>query len=236
MITKENILFCIVGLLGGLIVGFMFANSVNQGQVGGPATTTTAASMPGGGGGMPGGHPPMNGSDGSMEDITVAIEKARAEPENFDAQIKAAELFYQIGRFEGAIEFLQKASKLKPDDYITMVNLGNAYFDSSKFEDAEKTYAAALAKKPDDLDVRADLGLTFMVRPQPDLDRAVKEFNAVLEKDPNHKMALQNLAATYTKKGDAKKANETIAKLEAVDPQGGAAAKLKEEVAKIGAN
>jgi tetratricopeptide (TPR) repeat protein len=234
MITKENILFCIVGLLGGLIVGFMFANSVNQGQLGTP-TTNAAAAMPGPGG-VPSGHPPMSGSDGSMEDITVAIEKARAEPNNFDAQIRAAELFYQIQRFDGAVEFLKKAAEIKPDDYVTLMNLGNAYFDSSKFDEAEKTYTAALAKKPDDLDVRTDLGLTFVMRPKPDLDRAVKEFNTVLEKDPNHKMALQNLALAYTKKGDAKKANEVIAKLEAVDPEGGAAAKLKEEIAKIGPN
>lgn len=234
MITKENILFCIVGLLGGLIVGFMFANSVNQSQIGTPAAS--ASSMPGGQG-MPGGHPPMGGGqDGNMEDITVAIEKAKSEPDNFDAQIKAAELFYQIGRFEGAIEFLQKASKIKPDDYVTMVNLGNAFFDSNKFDEAEKAYADALAKKPDDLDVRTDLGLTYVMRPQPDFDKAVKEFTTVLEKDPNHKMALQNLTVAYTKKGDAKKANETLAKLEAVDPQGGAAPKLKEEIAKIGSN
>ena len=128
MITKENILFCIVGLLGGLIVGFMFANSVNQGQAGTPAVTSAA--MPGQGG-MPGGHPPTgSGADGSMEDIQAAIEKAKGEPQNFDAQIKAAELFYQIQRFDGAIEYLKKAAELKPDDYVTTVNLGNAYFDS----------------------------------------------------------------------------------------------------------
>ena len=234
MITKENILFCIVGLLGGLIVGFMFANSVNQSQAGTP--TATSAAMPGPGG-MPGGHPPTGGgADGSMEDIQAAIEKAKAEPQNFDAQIKAAELFYQIQRFDGAIEFLKKAAEIKPDDYVTTVNLGNAYFDSNKYDEAEKTYAAALAKKPDDLDVRTDLGLSFMLRTTPDYERSVKEFSTVLEKDPGHKMALQNLAAAYTKKGDAKKANETVAKLEAADPQNGSVAKLKEEIAKIGSN
>jgi tetratricopeptide (TPR) repeat protein len=237
MINKENILFCIVGLLGGLIVGFMFANSVNQGQIGAQTTNAAAASMPGTGGMPPGGHPPMGDSaDGSMEDIQTAIEKAKGEPNNFDAQIKAAELFYQIQRFDGAVEYLKKASELKPDDYVTVVNLGNAYFDSNKFEDAEKTYAAALAKKPEDLDVRTDMGLTFVMREKPDFDRAIKEFSSVLEKDPNHSMALQNLAVAYTKKGDAKKANETVARLETADPKNASVAKLKEEIAKIGSN
>ena len=232
MINKENILFCIVGLLGGLIIGFTFANSINQRQMTGqiPATSTMNNT-----GNLPSGHPPTGGSDGSMEDITVAIEKARAEPDNFEAQIRAAELYYQIQRFEGAIEFLQKAAKIKPDDYVTLVNLGNAFFDSNRFEEAEKAYSSALAKKPDDLDVRADLGLTYVMRPKPDLDRAIKEFNAILAKNPSHSMALQNLAIAYTKKGDAKLSNEAIAKLESADPTNASLGKLKEEVSRIAA-
>jgi tetratricopeptide (TPR) repeat protein len=230
MITKENILFCIVGLLGGLIIGFTFANSINQRQMTAQTTATGALNSTGN---LPGGHPPTGGSDGSTEDIAVAIEKARAEPENFEAQIRAAELFYQIQRFDGAIEFLQKAAKIKPDDQVTLVNLGNAYFDSNRFEDAEKAYTSALAKKPDDLDVRADLGLTYVMRPKPDLDRAVKEFTAILAKNPSHSMALQNLAIAYTKKGDAKLANEAIAKLESADPTNASLGKLKEEVSKM---
>jgi len=232
MITKENILFCLVGLFAGLIVGFMFANSVNQGQ---PAASSTsaAASMPGTGG-MPAGHPPTAANSGSSEEVQAAIDKARAEPENFEAQIKAAEVFYQISRFEGAIEFLKQAAKIKPDDYVTIVNLGNAYFDSSKFDEAEKTYTEALAKKPEDLDVRTDLGLTYAFRPQPDYDRAIKEFETVLAKDPKHTLALQNLVVAHTKKGDATKANAALARLEAADATNSAIAKLREDIAKIG--
>lgn len=230
MINKENILFAIVGLLAGAIIGFMGANSLNQkGQLS-PAGGTTAATTTGA---MPGGHPPMGGDGGNMVDIQSAIEKARNEPDNFDAQIKAAEMFYQIQRFEGSIEFLQRASKLKPGDYDTLVNLGNAYFDANRYDDAEKTYLEALTIKPDEPNVRTDLGLTYVVRQPPDYDKAIKEFNTALAKDPKNAMALQNLIVAYTKKGDAAKANEAVAKLEAADPSNAQIAKLKEEIAKI---
>lgn len=232
MINKENILFCIVGLLAGAIIGFVFANSLNQkGQLAptGSMPGTTAAT-----GALPGGHPPTGGATGDgMVDIQAAIEKARNEPDNYDAQIKAAEMFYQIQRFEGSLEFLQRANKLKPGDYDTLVNLGNAYFDSNRYDDAEKTYIEALAIKPDEVTVRTDLGLTYVVRQPPDYDKAIKEFNTALAKDPKNAMALQNLTIAYTKKGDAAKANETIAKLEAADSTNSALAKLKEDIAKI---
>lgn len=232
MINKENILFCIVGLFAGLIIGFMFANSINQ-------NAYLATGTPGPGGApLPQGHPPtgQGGQGGSIAEVQQAIEKARAETDNFEAQVRAAELFYQIQRFEGAIEFLERASKIKPDDHDTTVNLANAYFDAGRYENAEKTYIAALAKKPDDANVRADLGLTFVFRPQPDYDRAIQEFNRVLEKDPKHIQALQNLTVAYTKKRDAAKATATLARLEEADATNTAIGRLREDIAKIGTN
>jgi tetratricopeptide (TPR) repeat protein len=231
MVNKENILFGIVGLLGGLIIGFMVANSINQSQ---PPAVSSSATMTANG--LPSGHPPTGGDAGSIPEVQAAIEKARSEPENYDAQIKAAELFYQIQRFEGAVEFLEKAAKLKPEDHSTQVNLGNAYFDSGRYEQAEKTYTAILAKKPDDVDVRTDLGLTFAARPQADYDRAIAEFERVLAKNPTHTLALQNLIVAYTKKGDAAKATTTLAKLEAADSTNASIAKLREEIGKISKN
>lgn len=230
MINKENVLFCTVGLLVGLIVGFMFANSINKSAAvaGGPGMPANAV--------MPPGHPPTAPGGGSIPEVQAAIEKARGEPDNFDAQIKAAELFYQIQRFDGAVEFLERASKIKPDDVDTTVNLGNAYFDAGRYDDAERIYAAAVKKKPEDTNLRTDLGLTYVFRPQPDYDRAIIEFDRALDIDPNHILALQNLTVAYTKKGDAAKATESLARLETVDAGNAAIARLRDDISKIGTN
>jgi tetratricopeptide (TPR) repeat protein len=228
--NKENFLFGIIGILAGCIIGFMFANSVNQSAVKPVIATTTSQQNPN----VPPGHPEINGNKDAMQpEVQAAIEKAKAEPDNFEAQIKAAEVYYQIQRFDGAVEFLKQANKLKPDDYETIVNLGNAYFDASKYEDAEKSYSAALVKKSDDVNVRTDLGLTFIFRDPPNYDRAVQEFTRSLEKDPNHLQTLQNLTVAYTKKGDAAKAKETLSRLESIDAANAAIPKLREEVQKL---
>ncbi len=227
--SKENVLFVIIGLLGGLIIGFVFANSVNQRAV--PIAGQAAPT-----GAMPAGHPEIPGqpAGGTQPEIQAAIDQAKKEPDNFDAQLKAAEFYYQIQRFEGAVEFLKRANELKPEDRDVIVNLGNAYFDSGKYEDAEKWYTAALAKKADDINVRTDLGLTFIFREKPNYDKAIQEFQRSLELDPNHPQSLQNLTVAYTKKGDAANANQTLAKLEAFDPTNQSLPKLREDIKKIG--
>ncbi len=228
--TKENFLFGIIGLLLGLIVGFMFANSVNQ--------NAAVTQMPGAmmqNPNMPPGHPEVPGGGGTTmsPQVQAAIDKAKAEPDNFEAQMKAAEVYYQIQRFEGAIEFLKQANKIKPDDYETIVNLGNSYFDAGNYAEAEKWYSSALAKKADDVNVRTDLGLTFIFREPPDYDRAVQEFMRSLEKNPNHPQTLQNLTVAFTKKGDAARAKETLTRLEGVDSTNAAIPKLREEIQKL---
>lgn len=236
--NKENVLFGVVGLLAGLIIGFVFANSVNQG---GSASTLASSPMKANSN-MPPDHPAVppgttmpGGTQGPMQaDVTAAIEKAKQSPDDYDAQIKAAEMFYRIDRLDDAITYLMAANKLKPDDREVIVHLGNANFDSDKYEEAEKWYVAALAKKADDINVRTDLGLTFMFRKQPNYDRAIQEFTRSLEIDANHVQTLQNLTVAYTKKNDAAKAASTLAKLEQVDAANTSIAKLKDDIQKMG--
>ena len=171
------------------------------------------------------------GTQGGMQpQMLESIDKAKQDPSDFEAQLKAAEAYYQIERFDEAIMYLTNANKLKPDDRDVIVHLGNANFDADKYDEAQKWYLAALEKKPDDVNVRTDLGLTYVFKEPADYDKAITEFNKALETDPNHIQTLQNLTVAYTKKGDAAKAKETLAKLETADPQNVALARLKTDI------
>ena len=177
--SRENLLFAIIGLLLGFIVGFMFASSMSQKTSSQQATASTQA--------MPPDHPPIGGQNAADPDATFAqvqasLEKARKEPQNFDAQIKAARLYYQIQRYDQSIEFLLKANQIKPTDYDTVVTLGMVNLDAAHYDQAEKWYQAAMKMKSDDV------------------------------------MVLSGLAAATLEKGDAKAAEDAIAKLEKVDP------------------
>lgn len=180
--TRDNLLFAIIGVLFGFIVGFIFASTMNQ-RIGPNAPATVASSQ------MPADHPPLGAggnapASGNMQaEVTAQLEKARSEPTNFEAQVKAAELYYQIQRYDPAIEFLLKANQLKPDDYQTVVALGLVNLDAGHYDVAEKWYRAALLKRSDD--VRALAGLSAATLGKGDA-KAAEQAIANLEKvDPN---------------------------------------------------
>ncbi|HEX8136533.1 MAG TPA: tetratricopeptide repeat protein [Pyrinomonadaceae bacterium] len=229
--NKENVLFSIIGLLLGCIIGFIFANSVNQ-----QGTLPRQTPAPRQNANLPPDHPqiPTNGvadQGGAMqEEVTAQIQQARNEPNNFDAQMKAADLFYQIHRFDQAIEFLLKANQLRPDAYEAIVKLGNANFETGNYETAAKWYEAALLKNPEDVNVRTDMGLTFFLRTPPDYERAVKEYRASLQRDPRHEQSLQNLVVALTKMGNAREAEEALSKLQEVNPANEALSKLRSDL------
>jgi tetratricopeptide (TPR) repeat protein len=237
--NKENILFAIIGLLLGCIVGFVSANFMNQNYTG-PRPKTAAASA-GQGAGLPPDHPPVGASNGVADqsggaqagmqaDVQKQIQKARDNPNDFDAQLTAAGLYYQIGRYDEAIEFLMKANQIRPESYETVVKLGDTNFEAEHYEVAEKWYTSALTTNPKDVNVRTDLGTTFMARQPPDFDRAIKEYTRSLELDPKHEQTLHNLVIAYTKKNDAANAQAMLDRLVAVNPNNEDLPKLRADL------
>lgn len=191
--NRENILFAIIGLLLGFIVGFMFASSMSQ-----KAAQSASASQ-----NLPADHPPVGGAQAPMdpaamrEQVTSQIEKARNEPNNFDAQVKAAELYYQIQRYDQAIEFLLKANQLKPGDYETVVVLGLVNLDASHYDQAEKWYRAALKMKQDDVRVLAGVAAATLgkgdAKAAEEAIAQLEKFNPSSEDLPQFKQRLASL-------------------------------------------
>jgi tetratricopeptide (TPR) repeat protein len=63
------------------------------------------------------------------------------------------------------------------------------------------------------------LGITFVERENPDLDRAIEEFQTSLQMNPKHEPTLYNLGAAYFKKGNKDEANKILTQLETINPQ-----------------
>jgi tetratricopeptide (TPR) repeat protein len=228
---KENMLYIIIGALLGFILGFGFANTTNQRGYAAQTTGGQAAQVAG----LPADHPPIEGVAAGPNASTVeaAIKLASEQPENFDAQVKAAEIAYAAHRYNDAISLFQSANRLRPEQFDVFVGLGNTNFDAERFAEAEKWYTAALKQQPDNVNVRTDLGLTFFFREPRDIERAIKEYRASLAGDPNHIATLQNLTVALTAKGDLSEARASLSKLEAASPQSPALPRLRAELEKL---
>jgi tetratricopeptide (TPR) repeat protein len=200
--TRENLLFAIIGVLFGFIVGFMFASTMSQRSAPVVASTTDNRSLPAN-------HPQIQSGDSKnpqqvFAEVQEAINKARNEPNNFEAQMKAAELYYQIQRNDQAIEYLLKANQLEPDSYEAIVALGQVNIDAQHYDQAEKWLKAALLKKPEDVSVLASL--TFALLEKGDAAAATKAI-ATLEKVDSNNEALPGFREKLTslKSGDKAK-------------------------------
>jgi tetratricopeptide (TPR) repeat protein len=163
-----------------------------------------------------------------MPDIADTLNKAKNEPENFDVQMKAGDMYQKIQNFEKAAEFYETAAALKPTEYEKIVRLGNAFFDVRQFEKAEPFYQQALEKKSDDIAVRTDLGITFVERKNPDYDRAIKEFETSLQLNAKHEPTLYNLSIAHFRKGDTENAQKYLMQLEQANPNSQLIGKLKQ--------
>jgi len=230
--TRENILFAIIGLLFGYLVAFHLVVYVNQNQ---PARVAASASDSSGN--LPPDHPAIPSNDvKDRQRLQTAAERtaqsARSDPQNFDAQMAAANAYFQAGAFDEAIDFLTRANKLRPDDYDTMVRLGNVYSSAERFDDAEKWYKAALAKKPDDCDTRSELALTYYLRTPKQTDKAIAELRHSLEINPNHVPSLHNLSLMLIEQKQFPEAEAMLARLEKAEPGYEQLPQLREELDK----
>jgi cytochrome c-type biogenesis protein CcmH/NrfG len=182
--TRDNLLFAIIGVLLGFIVGFIFASTMSQRS--GPTGTTMSASQT-----LPPDHPPITSSGDGQPDpqqmiaqVQTAITKARNDPKDFDAQITAAKLEYQVQRYDETVEFLLKANQIKPDNYEVLAMLGEANMEGGHYDQAATWYKAALAKKPGDVSVLASLA--FMYLQKGDVKEVEKAIANLEKVDPSN--------------------------------------------------
>ena len=216
--NRENILFSVVGLLLGYVIAFHLVVYINQSHTAQPDAAGVAS-----GEGLPADHPSVAGADAAeRERLLAAAEEAgrvaREKSQDFDAQMRAAESYFEAGSFEDAIDFMTRANRLRPDDYKTVVRLGTVYSSAGRFEDAARWYTAALAKRPDDCDARSELALTYFMRKPSQPDKAVAELRRSLEIDPNHVPSLHNLTLMLLETKQYAESATVLARLEQADP------------------
>ncbi|HEX8288590.1 MAG TPA: tetratricopeptide repeat protein [Pyrinomonadaceae bacterium] len=223
---KQSVLIGAVCLIIGLAIGFFTANSINRNALIQQPITQNQPNAPFI-------NQPVNAQNqpgGMLSDVQGKLEKANNEPENFAAQMNAGDLYAQIGRYDKAFEFYERGVKLDPNNFQANVQLANAYFDSRQFENAEKYYSKALEINPKDVNARTDLGTTFVERQNPDYQRAIKEFQTVLEINPNHEPTLYNLGVAHYRMGDAENAQKILSRLEQVNANSPLAGRLRQVI------
>jgi tetratricopeptide (TPR) repeat protein len=120
---RSKIAFIILGLIAGLFTGFKIANSQYRREQNRALASAARGSR-------------GSGADHAAADVQAVMERARANPNDADAQMEAASQFIQIERPDEAMPFLEQANKAKPDDPRILAGLGVAHFMRNDLEQA----------------------------------------------------------------------------------------------------
>jgi tetratricopeptide (TPR) repeat protein len=216
--STNTILFLSVGLLLGLVVGYIFTENVNKSVPKGAKVSKAGPIKDNQE--MPKDHPPVEseGVDPELEkEIKLAIESGEKNLD-YDSQLKSGSYLYQQGQPDPAMKFLKKAHELKPNEFDPIVNLGNLHFDLGQqnkdpkmMQQAIEWYEKALKIKPDEIAVTTDLGIAYTFISPPDNKKALEYINKSLSKDPKHLQSLFHKTRIYVELKDIKAAEEAFA-------------------------
>ena len=137
------------------------------------------------------------------------------DPDNTDALYELASLLRILRRYDEALPLLDRYHRLVPGDFQALADTGRCLSGLQRFAEAEGVLRRAL-EGSDDANTRFDLGLV--------LDRvgrfaeSVAEYQRALDRNPNHRDALNNLGVAFARQGRLKEAARQFEHLAAIEP------------------
>ncbi len=165
---KTRVAIVIIGLILGLFIGFKIANSQYRREKESVLSGAVAKAS--------GGATSNTSSDQALNEARRAIDKAKNNPQDAEAQLDAADQFIQISRPEEALQFLEQANQVKPNDARTMAGFGMANFMMSKYDEAIKWSKKSIELEPNNPGA-SFLLIASYIRSNKNLDEAEKLIN-----------------------------------------------------------
>ena len=125
-------------------------------------------------------------------------------------------IFEQKGELELAIEYYDKALKLKPDYGEVYYNLGNVFLQQGKLEAAIDSYKQALKIQPDYPQAHNNLGNVFQL--QGKLEAAIESYQQALKIQPENAQTHCNLGNVFQLQGKLEAAIESYQQTLKIQP------------------
>ena len=215
----------VAGLILGFATGFFYTKGLNESGAG---VSASGAKAPG---------PPAAGDSGGqqamMATVKETIERAKNNPNDFNAQLEAANIYNQVGRIPETVEYLKKAydlNKVEAGKQGITRYIGQYYADQKNYDESEKWCLRLLETNPENLEVQIELAATFIEREPPQAEKAIQYLQLVLKLKPKDGHALSHLAQAYLLKKDVRNVEDAVARLKEAEPANKMISKLQNQV------
>ena len=137
------------------------------------------------------------------------------DPANTDALNDLASMLRVLRRYDEALDLLERYRHLVPGDFQALADIGKCLSGLQRFAEAESVLRRAL-EGLDDANMHFDLGVAL--DRQGRLPEAIAEYQRALERNPNHKDALNYLGVSFVRQGRLAEAAGHFERLIATDP------------------
>ncbi|MCI0411937.1 tetratricopeptide repeat protein [bacterium] len=187
--SKDNLIFALAGMVIGVILGVLIANSNGPRQVvsaPGPQEMTTSSNQstaPQEQGQLPDGHPPIDES-ALKSRIAEQQEILKKDPNNQEATVSIANLNFDLKNYYEAIQWYEKALVRDPSNIDLITDLGTSHMWMGEYQKAIDLYNKSLSINPKHLQSLMNLGIARMSLG--DRAGAAEMWEKVITFYPNH--------------------------------------------------
>jgi len=131
----------------------------------------------------------------------------RRESRNFYALFGLADCYRGMNLIENALEYYGRILEQDLGNKMILTRTGDAYRNLNDFEKAKEFYERALNVE---FDTYAVMGLALIAKSQGKFDEAITSFKRLIQQDNKNYRLYIELSDCYLKKGERKKAVETL--------------------------
>jgi glycosyltransferase involved in cell wall biosynthesis len=136
--------------------------------------------------------------------------------EDFRAMYDLAVQASGIGRYQEAIEYLNKVISIRPDFSKAHESLGNVYFNLGQYENALSSYRKSLELNPSSRDAIVMSSQCEIMLGES--NHPIRNLESLLKEDPTYEKALFLIAAAHFTIGEREKGMEHVKKLQDIRP------------------
>ena len=192
----ESIVFAIAGIVFGFIVGWIVG--AQQAGQSSPVATTASQTLTSGVTNQTRQPPVLD--EGRVKVLTTIIEN---DPEQADAKVQLANLYYDAEQFEDAIGWYEAALVIDESNVDASTDLGVSYYYTNQADRALKQFDYSLSIDPNHIATLLNQGIVRAFGKQ-DLGGAIISLERVVEVAPASqeaqvaRQAIQSLEAVHS--------------------------------------
>lgn len=146
----------------------------------------------------------------------ICRQVLQVDPNHPDALHLLGLIANALGNHGDSVELLDRAIRQQPSNPFLLGNRGNALQALKRFEDALKSYDQALAIKPDFLDALNNRGVALVELER--YEEALSSYERALAINPQSSATLVNIALAHFNMGTISLADESMARVFALEP------------------